>query len=188
MTALKALWDRGAKVVTTCFKVGLIGLVPFGVLVVIVVSIWNFTTAWGWHFLGNRFLNFLINLSLLLALVCVLGFIFQRPSLKNFIDSIFKNLPIVSWFFEFFPSGDQLERFKTGSYPEVIVEISPGIYFRGIIVKEIVVAEKELYRVLLPTTPVPMTGNLLEVEKNKVIFTGRNFKETSRTYLSIGTQ
>jgi uncharacterized membrane protein len=165
---------------------GALALLPLIVLVVVFVSVWNVAANWGFKFLENKFLDFLINCFIVSAGLCFVGWILEKPMFRGIFDSLFATLPIISWFHKFIPSSDQLEKFKSGSYSEARVEIYPGIFVRGILIREWPEGEVWWCRVLVPTTPVPMTGNLIEVEKSKVVITGRTAEDLFRTYLSLG--
>lgn len=178
--------DYFLKQLFSWFKMGALALLPLIILVIVFVSVWNVVTGQGLKVLENNFLNFLINCAIASAALCLVGWVLEKPMFRGIFDSLFAALPVISWFHKFIPSSDQLEKFKSGSYSEVQVEICPEIFVRGILIKEWTEGDVSWCRVLVPTTPVPMTGNLIEVEKSKILITGRSAEDLFRTYLSLG--
>lgn len=178
--------DELLKQVSSYFKTGALALLPLIVLIFVVISAVGVAANWGYKFLDSKLLNLLINFAIAFSGICLVGWILGKPMFRGVFDSLLAQLPIVSWFHKFIPSSEQLEEFKKGKYSEVRVEIHPGIFVRGILVKEWMEGGVSWCRVLVPTTPVPMTGNLIEVERSKAIITGRSADELFRTYLSLG--
>ncbi len=178
--------DEFLKQASSYFKTGALALLPLVVLIFVVISAGSVAVNWGYKFLDNRLLNLFINLTVAFSVICLVGWILEKPMFRGMFDLLLARLPIVSWFHKFIPSSEQLEEFKKGKYSEVRVEIHPGIFVRGILVKEWKEGKVPWCRVLVPTTPVPMTGNLIEVPRSKARITGRSADELFRTYLSLG--
>ncbi len=167
-------------------KMGALAAMPLMVLGMILDYIFGIAIDNGHLFVENKLLNLTLNCFVVLVALCLIGWALDKPVLRRLFDSLLARLPIISWLHKFIPSSEQLEKFKSGSYLEVKVEICPGIFFRGVLIKEWEEDNQLWCRILVPTTPVPITGNLIEVEKYKVKITGRKAEDLFRTYLSLG--
>ena len=163
------------------FKQGLyfwlvIGILIYGVNALYKIILWlpapDIISGWWWAkavFLG--------------LIIFFTGVLFTSSLMKRFLAHISSKLPKVTLLKFLIPEDITQKKF-----PEVRLSVNDNIRMYGLVVKEWSEKGVDMCHVLVPSLPVPVTGFLLTVEKDKLDFTGRDVKDLAITCLSFGTK
>lgn len=119
----------------------------------------------------------------LVLIIFFTGVLFTSSLMKKFLAYISSKLPKFTLLKFLIPEDITQKKF-----PEVRFFLSDNIRMYGLVVKEWSEAGVELCHVLVPSVPVPVTGFLLTIKKDKLEFTGRDVKDLAITCLSFGTK
>lgn len=178
------------KKIASCFKTGLIVVIPFGVCAFLLAKVWYLAVN-GVKFFDKEWLNGIVGLALILIFIVLIGLLFRLKKLRNAIHCRFERIPIVSTILHFLPKGDEINSLKDGKLKEVLFECYPGIYFRGVLTLQQswkFPDGKKLCRVFVSNSPAGVTGNVWEVEESKIIETGRTMKEYFASVMTYGAR
>lgn len=144
-------------------------VVALGVPLFVFVQIWQFvgslTSLLGLHFSSYPGLNTGIALMILLVIVCLLGWTFKFKVFRVGFDWLMNKVPLASTVAKFIPKNEELEFLSRGDMKEIRFEISPGVWLLGLVTCKIERRKRKYLRIYVATCPLPLTGNLLEVDQ-----------------------
>lgn len=163
------------------FKQGLyfwlvIGILIYGINALYKIILWlpapDIISSWWWA-----------RAIFLILIIFLTGVLFTSSLMKKFFSYISSKLPRFTLLKFLIPEDITQKKF-----PEVRLNINDSIRMYGLVVKEWSENGVELCHILVPSVPVPATGFLLTIEKDKLEFTGRDVKDLAITCLSFGTK
>ena len=148
----------------------------------------------------NSYLNFSIpGLEIILAVLLItliggLSLSFLGKKFLQFIDDLFKKIPILRTIYSAFVQMTETFTQKDNTQKTVVLVEYPrkGIWAVGFATKEnkgqiSKKTNEELMNVFVPTTPNPTSGFLLMVPKKDLIYLDISFEEASKFIVSAGT-
>ncbi len=148
----------------------------------------------------NNYLNFSIpGLEIILAVLLItliggLSLSFLGKKFLQFIDDLFKKIPILRTIYSAFVQMTETFTQKDNTQKTVVLVEYPrkGIWAVGFATKEnkgqiSKKTNEELMNVFVPTTPNPTSGFLLMVPKKDLIYLDISFEEASKFIVSAGT-
>ncbi len=126
---------------------------------------------------------------LILIIPPLLGLLLASNTFRfhSFLDRFSEKYPRTARIVHLLSPGD----IKENSFPEVKVEVlidNQKIRILGYVVQEYREHDEIWCRVAIPTFPIAVHGNFIEVQKQNLIYTGRNVQDTALTLLSFGTK
>ena len=148
----------------------------------------------------NNYLNLSIpGLEIILAVLLItliggLSLSFLGKKFLQFIDDLFKKIPILRTIYSAFVQMTETFTQKDNTQKTVVLVEYPrkGIWAVGFATKEnkgqiSKKTNEELMNVFVPTTPNPTSGFLLMVPKKDLIYLDISFEEASKFIVSAGT-
>ena len=148
----------------------------------------------------NSYLNFSIpGLEIILSIFLItliggLSLSFIGKKFLQFIDDLFKRIPILRTIYSALGQMTESFRNQEGSKKSVVLIEYPrkGTWAVGFATKENQgeikkKTNEDLVNVFVPTTPNPTSGFLLMFPKKDLIYLDMNFEEASRFIVSAGT-
>jgi len=148
--------------------------------------IWGFVLALGYNPFKSNWANFSAKIAIFLTLAYVVGRVFENNFFKQIIFDLLGKLPIIGVLVE---SLNHFDRIKNEGAPEVLFEFGAdsGIWLKGWVSKEWKDKKtgKCMCGVVLPMFVHPI-GAYACIEKDKLVFTGKQALETIADCLSGG--
>lgn len=182
------------KKIQSAFWAGLMLVVAVGVPIFVFVQIWG-VIGWiagviGLQFIKVVFWNTAIYMVILIAITCLIGWTFKFKFFRLCFDWLMEKIPLASTIAKFIPKHEELEILTDSKLKEVRVEITPGFWLTGLVTKKIKRGGRDFLRVYVATCPVPLTGNLIEVdpEIHQVEYTGGGADDYSALVASFGVR
>lgn len=185
MNDFKAWLRERVRSYFSYYKVGGFVIIFVGLGLYLVLQIYNLATYPVRFFTDSRIIAILV----LLIVPPLLGFLLTRNffRLQGYIAGLSKKHPRITNLLTIFSASN----IKENKFAEVKIEAEIGgkkIRFLGFVVQEYRQAGELWCRVAIPTYPVPVTGNLVEIRKSDLFYTGRNFEDVAFTFISFGTK
>lgn len=185
------------------FIAGLAVLFPIAVTIFLIVIIFKFSDGLLGRYINRFFITHygysIPGLGLLLSVILILisGFFatFLGKKIVPAIEAWFSRLPLVR---QIYPSAKQMAEFlfsekKRLAFAKPVLVQFPkeGSFAIGFITNESIGAafegqDKRLISVLVPTTPTPLSGYMIMVEEEKVIFLDIGVDEALKMVISGG--
>jgi hypothetical protein len=148
--------------------------------------VWGFVLSLGYNPFSSNLANFSIKILFFLISAYIVGRAFENNTFKQIIFDLHGKLPIVGSLVE---SLNHFDRIKSEGAPEVLFEFAPnsGIWLKGWVSKEWKDKKsgKTMCGGVLPMFVHPI-GAYSCIEKEKLIYTGRQALETIADCLSGG--
>jgi uncharacterized membrane protein len=183
------------------FFTGVVVLIPIGFTLYLSKFLINISTKLVPAGLNpNSYLQYSIpGLEIILTVIFItivgsLSLSFLGKKLLQFVDELFKRIPILRTIYS--ALGQMTESFtkQDGNKKSVVLVEYPrkGTWAVGFATKENTgeikkKTNRELMNVFVPTTPNPTSGFLLLFPKEEVIYLDMNFEEASKFIVSAGT-
>ena len=185
---MRSLWSL--------YKIGFLSLVPLLVLVVICLSF--FGLLWGWtgefsSWVSGGLISRFLFMAIFLALPLLMGFIVSWKRFREIILKLFSKVPVVSLVVDLFFNSVNVEKAKEGGFlQEVIFKTDEHTALFGTVTNEFQapsgLASGQLVDwlvIIIPTTPISVTGPVVLRKKTSVVYTGRFIKDTSISVASF---
>lgn len=153
-------------------------VIALGIPIFILMEVWDLVVwtsrAIGWQFVANQNLNSAIYFAILLALVCLIGWIFKFRFFRMCFDWVAEKIPILSTAAKFIPKNEELEILSKGNLKEAMVQIYPGVWIIGLVTKKLRHFNRDFLRIISLHSPTPLTGAILDVDvsSREVVYTG----------------
>ncbi|MDP3901932.1 MAG: hypothetical protein Q8Q37_03135 [bacterium] len=178
------------------YKIGLLVLLAVAVAHLILSVIWglsvSFATLIGHQFFENAHLNtFVYVVILVLILPTFIGVLLFLPNIGDKIYGVLASVPIFSFFAKFIPrSEEDIKRLEDSNFPEIEVEIWPGVWIVGVVTNTFQRDDGEWFRIYVGSCPAIPSGYLLTLEKTKARYrlTGRKLADYSAMIISYGVR
>lgn len=185
MKSLRAWLRERVRSYFSFYKAGGFVIVFVGLGFYLVLQIYNLATYPVRFFTDSRYI---IAFVMLIAPPLV-GFLLTRNFflLQGYLDGLSKKYPRTANLLKLFSASS----IKENKFPEVKIEADvcgKKIRLLGFVAQEYWQGGEVWCRVAIPTYPVPVTGNLLEIRKSDLIYTGRNLEDVAFTFISFGTK
>lgn len=185
---MKGLWSL--------YKIGFLSLVPLLVLIVICLSFFGLLWGWSGEFSnwvsGGLIWRFLF-MAILLATPFLMGLIVSWKKFRELILKIFSRVPVVSLFVDLFFNSVNVEKANEGGFlREVMFKTDEHTAFFGTVTNEFLAPSGltsgplvDWLVIIVPTTPISVTGPVVLRKKSSVVYTGRLIKDTSISVASF---
>lgn len=175
-----------AKAQLSVFKNGLLLAFVLTLVFYLLHWIWGFVLSMGYNPFQMAWLNFTFKVAIFLIAAYLIGLAFETKLFKELVLGFLGSLPLIGVLVQ---SLHHFERIKREGTPEVKFELTPGsgIWFKGWVSKEWQdkITGKIVCGVVLPMFVHPI-GAYACIEKDKLIFTGRQALENIADCLSGG--